>query len=404
MKISFGKNNTEANLMSASFFISRPPAKISEENSLRVPAVKAAVELISNSIAQLPIYLYEEHEDNSIGRLKDDREFVLNEESNRFETAQTIKKKIITDYLLRGKAYLYNDQENKLHHLPAKNVVEENYTVDNITVAKRVYKYHGLSDIELTSEQVIEIDSGTNGLLFDSATLFTNALDTLEFQSGLMKNSAIPTGVLKATSRLTEPAIKRLRESWNTLYTSSSNAGKTILLEEGLDYKPLALNANELQLNDVNKALVSEICRVFNIPESMINSTANKYASNEANQIQFLQNCLGPIITSIESSLNKNLLTKQEKIRGCYFRFDTSEILRTTETERVTAVASGLNSGIYSFNEARAKLDLKKSDNDYFVLSLGNVLRSESGELTILNVSKETVKPKEEKNETRTEK
>lgn len=198
------------------------------------------------------------------------------------------------------------------------------------------------------------------------------------------------------THRVTEPSIKRLRESWNALYTGSTNAGKTVVLEEGLDYQALSLSPNDMQMNEVNKMLVSEICRVFNIPESLINANANKYASNEANNITFLQTCLSPIITAIESSLNKNLLSKQEKMSGFYFRFDTSEILRTTEAEKINAVSAGLKNGVYSFNEARAKLDLAKSDKDYFVLSLGNVLRSESGELTILNVSKEMTNSQEE--------
>ena len=45
----------------------------------------------------------------------------------------------------------------------------------------------------------------------------------------------------------------------------------------------------------------------------MINSDANKYASNEQNNIYFLQHCLAPIITALKASFNKSLLLEDEK-------------------------------------------------------------------------------------------
>lgn len=385
----FGKSNiTERNLQSTTFISNRGLVKIKEEEVLKIPTVKSAVELISNSIAQLPIYLYKEDEEENVIKIKQDyRVGLLNEISNKYSTGNILKKKIVEDYLLYGKSYIYKDEQGFLHNLSSKDITEENFTADNITIGRKEYVYNGISSTMLTEEQVIEIDSGTRGALVDSSELFSIAIETLYFQKTLLDNSAIPTGILQSAARLTEPAIERLRKSWNALYNGSRNSGKTIILEEGLNYKPLALSPNDMQVNEINKHLVSEICRIFNIPESMLNSDANKYASNEQNLIQFLQNCLAPIISSIELSLAKEFLTDEEKQDGYYFRFDTSEILKTTEVEKITAITTALKSGIYSFNEARAKLDLHSVDDDYFVLGLGDVLKdSKTNKITVLNL------------------
>lgn len=392
----FGSSKvTEKDLQSTVFFASRPPALVTEEQALSIPAVKSSVELISNSIAQLPVYLYSENEeDGSVEKLTDDRIDVLNQEANDFENSYSLKKKVVQDYLLRGRSYIYKDHLGKLHHIPAKNVAEELYTEDSLTISKREYKVQGLtSDVLLSNDEVILIDSGTNGLLADNYQLFQTAISQLEYQHSIMNNGAVPTGILKAATRLTEGTINRLRTSFDSLYKGTKNAGKTVLLEEGLDFTPISMNPNEVQLIEANKQIVSEIARIFNLPESMINSAANKYASNEQNSIQFLQGTLSPIITAIENAFDKTLLHRAEKDLGFYFRFETSEILRTTESEKIKAVSDGLKAGIYSFNESRAKLDLPKTDKDYFVLSIGNVLRYETGDLENLNLGPQQNQP-----------
>ncbi|WP_249685417.1 phage portal protein, partial [Bacillus velezensis] len=101
-----------------------------EEEALKIPSVKEAVELISNSISTLPIYLYVENEmDRSIEKVSDSRVNVLNHRSNKLQTAQSIKKKVVTDYLLHGKAYLCK-KNGELHHLEASGMSNKRYTDD----------------------------------------------------------------------------------------------------------------------------------------------------------------------------------------------------------------------------------------------------------------------------------
>src|SRR5699024_3369389 len=152
---------------------------------------------------------------------------------------------------------------------------------------------------------------------------------------------------------------------------------------------------NELDLTNVRKHTVSEIARIFNVPESMINSSLNKYSSNEQNNIYFLQYCLAPIITSIESAFNKSLLLETEKNEGYFFRFDVSELLRTTEKEKIETVVKAMEKGLLSINEARAKIDMPNIKEDYFTWNLGSIFYDpESGLFTIPNTGL-TIDPSE---------
>lgn len=386
---SFNKNKKDysKDSFSTAIYSGKPATIISEEEALKIPSVKAAVELISNSISTLPIYLYVENKiDKSIEKVSDSRVNILNHRSNKFQTAQSIKKKVVTDYLLHGKAYLCK-KNGELYHLEASGIKETHYTDDGYTYSRKEFTYNGAVEVELDPSELIVIDSATNGILADGGKILVQASQQIEYSLALLTNSAVPTGVLKSTSRLTETVINRLRESWNSLYQGPSRSGRTIILEEGMEFVPLSMKPDEMQLTDSHKTMISEIARLFNIPESMINSSANKYNSLEQNGAQYLQGTLLPIITAIESALDKEMLDDTEQQLGYFFRFDTSEILRTTEAEKIKSVSEALSNGLISFNEARAKIDMPKIEQDYYTLSLGSVLKdAKTGELTIPNM------------------
>ena len=61
------------------------------------------------------------------------------------------------------------------------------------------------------------------------------------------------------------------------------------MLEEGLDYTPVSLKPGDLLLTENRKDTVGDICKLFNIPESLVDVTKIKYGSLEQNNIHFLQ-------------------------------------------------------------------------------------------------------------------
>lgn len=375
---------------------------VTEEQALSIPAVKSCVELITSSIAQLPIYLYKETPNGEVNKINDSRISLLNDKTNQFETGYRTKKMIVKDLLFYGKAYLYKASQNELHYLPANKIRQEKYMYeDGIRVGKIDFVYSSpVKTVTLSSDQLIIFDAGNDGILVDGSEVLEQALNELEYSKNILKNGALPVGILKASSRLTQKAIDRLRQAWENLYTGTSKAGKTVILEEGLDYEPISLNPNDLQLNETSKNTLSSICRLFNLPEAMINASANKYSSLEMQNIQFLQYTISPLINVIESSLNDELLNDFEKRSGFYFRFDTSEILRTTEKEKVDVVTKLVDGGLISLNEARAKLDLPKVENDYFKMNLGSALLDPTtGALTIINLGQELKKGDDLSNE-----
>ena len=371
----------------------------SEEEVIKIPVVQAIIEIICGTIAQLPIYLYQDNGDGNIVKLENDyRERLLNEEPNDMISAYNFKKTIVKDYLLHGSSYTYIDSYrnkiNGLYNLESKNIMVKMYKKHNFKVEDAdIYLYGDCGEDKFKPHELLiclkDSKDGftSNGVLHYGKDLFNVMKEESEYIYSIYANGTLPTGVLQSASRLSRETLDRLRASWANLYQGTKNAGKTIILEEGLEYKPLSLNPKDLLYSENKAENISDVCRLFNIPESLINPNANKYGAIEQNNIFFLQYTLSPIIKSIEDSMNKSLLLEEEKEKGLFFAFDTSEVLRTTEKERYEALKVGLDAGVISVNEARWKLNLKGLKDNVMKWSLGSVLYyPETGEMKIPNM------------------
>lgn len=371
--------------------------QVTEEQAMKIPSVTSSVELITSSIAQLPIYLYKENEKGEVEKVQDRRVFLLNQEPNDLVNGYNFKKQMVKDYLFHGATYTkiekVRNDVTALHSLPIKELSVTKYKQLGYKYSAKINLNYDSETYHFEPEELIMVlkDSSdgvtSTGILQNNGDTFKLAIDEQDYSIGILKNGALPIGILKATSRLTQNAIDRLRTSWESLYGGAKKAGKTIILEEGMDYHPISMKPNEMDLTNSRKNTVSEVARIFNVPESMINSSANKYASNEQNNIYFLQYCVSPIVTSIENALDKSLLLESEKEQGYFFRFDTSEILRTTEKEKIETVVQAMEKGLYSISEARGKVDMPALEKDYFMWNLGSVFfNPKTGDMTIPNM------------------
>lgn len=350
----------------------------------KIPTVLACSNIITNTIASLPIYVYKENKEGHVERIYNDyREFLLNSEPNGTINAFNMKKQLVKDYIFYGASYLKVDwEDNKITEL-------WNFEADKVQVMKyqKGYKtstrikYINNCDLEFDSDEVAVILKDSHdgikarGLLHTGIDTFSIALHEMKYTNRVYSKGALPLGVLKSSNRLSHDVLERLRNAWSKLYgQGSETAASTVILEEGLEFQAISLDPDKLKLIDSKNHTSSDICKLFNVPESVINSSANKYGSLEQNNLQFLQYCLTPILSSIETALNKAMLLESEKRDGYFFAFDTSEIQKGTEKERYEALKVGLDAGIISINEARSKVNFKPIEDDVLKWSLGSVL------------------------------
>ena len=230
-----------------------------------------------------------------------------------------------------------------------------------------------LDDVMILTESSEDGGLTGQGVIARGYRTIELALNEIELNKNIMNNGSSPISVVKLDKNLSAEAQQRLRDSWTKMYASSQNAGKLLILEQGMEYEKLSFSPAELGLSASRSKTQTELCSLFGVPESMIDSTANTYGNVENSSIRFLQYSITPHINVIEASLNRSLLLEKEK-NTKFFKINTDSVLQTTQRERYEALNVGISSGILSLNEARIKENLPPIDDNFHRLSLGSVM------------------------------
>lgn len=344
--------------------------KIDVSNALNIPTVSACVNLISNTIAMLPIKLYKDEEGKIIS-VNDNRIKLLNDETKDTLDGFQFKFALIRDYILEGAGYAYiNKYRNNvksLNYVEKRNVAV-NMGVDpiykNYDILVNGVNYKPFDFIKITRNSKNGVQG--SGIVIENEKMLSVAYNSLVFEDILVSTGGNKKGFLKSEKSLAQEAINALKTAWANLY--KNNSENVIVLNNGLEFQEASNTSVEMQLNENKKTNAIEICKIFNVPPSLLEGKATEEEYNN-----FIKLAILPILKAFETALNKDLLLETEK-QSFYFAFDTKELLKGDIEKRYKAYEIACKNGIMQIDEIRYLEDLEPMGLEFIKLGLQDVL------------------------------
>lgn len=347
------------------------PDEVTKEKVMQISAVRGCVEMISNTVATIPIKLYKEN-GTKVEEIKNDRRvYLLNDDNGDTLDVFQMKKALVKDYLISGNGYLYiNRQGNKvksLHYIDESFVsVNKNFNQifkdADFMIQGQMYEPYKLVKLLRNTKDGF---SG-NGIVEENKELLAIAYNTMLFEKNLVGSGGNKKGVIKSQSKLQLDAMQELKNQWKKLY--ANNNENCVVLNNGLEFQELSNTAVEMQLNENKKTNMSDICAIFNISENLLKgkSTSDEYKN-------FIKLSILPILNAIETALNKELLLNSEQ-GSFYFAFDTKELLKADMKERFEAYEIASKNGFMQTDEIRYLENLEPLGFKFIKLGLQDVL------------------------------
>lgn len=125
------------------------------------------------------------------------------------------------------------------------------------------------------------------------------------WNKALLDNAARPSGALVVGgATLTDAQFDRLKGELEANYQGAGNAGRPLLLEGGLDWKPLSLSPKDMDFVEAKAAAAREIALAFGVPPLLLglpgDSTHANYA--EANRAFYRQTVI-PLVRRTAEAL-----------------------------------------------------------------------------------------------------
>ncbi len=126
------------------------------------------------------------------------------------------------------------------------------------------------------------------------------------WNKALLDNSARPSGALVyagASGHLSEEQFERLKGELDENFQGSRNAGRPLLLEGGLDWKPLSMTPKDMDFIEAKASAAREIALAFGVPPLLLGIKGDNTFSNyqEANRAFWRQTVI-PLVSRTQKS------------------------------------------------------------------------------------------------------
>ena len=178
-------------------------------------------------------------------------------------------------------------------------------------------------------------------------------------------NGSKPGGLLLYPGDMDDATAERLKTYWDTNF-SGDNAGKIAILAGGLTYQQMAMTAEQSQLVEQLRLTDEDICRAFHMPRHKVQVGPDPSFDNvEALNQQYYTDCLQRHFEGLELCLTEG----QNLPNGLGVDFDLTDLLRMDSQRRMETASKGVQSSIFSPNEARRLFDLPPVDGGESPLS-----------------------------------
>lgn len=185
--------------------------------------------------------------------------------------------------------------------------------------------------------------------------------DAEEYGARFFANGAKPSISIEYPQKLSDAAIKNLRDSFEATYGGVENAHRVAVFEQGAKISTFSVNPRDAQFLEQEQYNDEKIAMLFGIPPHMVGlvSKTTSWGTGIAEQkLGFLTFTLAPLLTFWEKAIERALVKKA----NVYVKHNLNAFLRADIKTRFEAYAIGIDKGLLAPNEGRALEDLDPYD------------------------------------------
>ena len=332
-----------------------------------IPAFYKGVNLISNTVARIPLHVYKKVGENSRERHEKHPAYdLLTRQANPLQSAFQFKKSLIANAIWSGNGYAWIERDYDASPLAL-------WILDPSSVAP-VISYEGLKPYLFYSVAVAgkryEIEASDiihlKGLGTHAGLVGMSIIDVLKESLGLaiatnkygatyFKNNGHLSLAVFYPRKLTEEQVLAHRAGFEGMHAGIDNAFKTAIFQDGATAQPWPLSNDEAQFIESRQFSIVDVANVLGLPAHKLNSAVNtSYASIEAENLALLSDCYDPLFIELEQECNKLLTEVELKTKRVYVEFMRDALTRADAKTEADNLINQLNNGVISWQELRA--------------------------------------------------
>lgn len=341
--------------------------RINQATAMRIGAVYACVNAISQDMAKMPYFVYEDQgEKGSRKAIEHPLYRILKSKPNPYMTSFVFRQLMQAWLLTWGNAFAEIERDNA-----GKVIALWPWRPDRVrmrVVGKKLYYLYLDPDggeIPYSQDEVLHLRGlGDDGICgYSVIALHRESLGlcqaSLEYRARFFANDARPGGVLEHPGALSDLAKKNLRESiYGT--TGGKDQRSFAILEEGMKWHDVGIPPNDAQYIEGWEAGKKEIAALFRVPPykiGILEPGTVSHSSVEQASLDYYQDCLLAWIILWEQTVDGTMFTDAEG-RRFYTKLNADHILRADSLTRAQVLQIWRRNGILNADEWRGKEEM----------------------------------------------
>lgn len=347
--------------------------KITPEMSLAISSVWGCVWRYANTISSLPLELFRSPDDeDAIRETKHPLYRIIRDKPNQDMSAQKFWQAMVASMMTWDACYarklFFNGKLVGLRPLRP-----EHMTTYMTSQGRLRYRYsptgiwgEGLEDFS-SEELFVVMDRTMDGYTGLSRIQYgANAMGIAmagEQSASLMyKNGFRASGILTIAQWL-KPDQRAAYKTIVNDFTGTGNGNDydkqfgVLVAENATKFEPISLKPMDMELLASRRFSVEDICRFYDVPPVLIGHAVEGQtmwgSGVEQIVLGWLKMGLGPVLTTIESEIYRQLLTVEEQAAGLFAQFNLDELLRGDTASRSNYASTMSQNGILTRNELR---------------------------------------------------
>lgn len=363
---------------------------MSRDRAMKISTVNRCVEVLSNSMAVLPLYIMNEAtkrrmEEHRLGQ-------VLWGRANEAMTSFDYNRLMMCNQILRGNSYAWICRDPRTGYPRELIPLPPDYVAMRFDQAGHlwyVFIHPVTGEVNwLRNEDVLHYkaysEDGLEGVsvLRRAALTLSTARAAQQYEQSMWLNGGQPSGILTTEEDLgdeTEVALpdgskvkvdpkEQIRKSWEAIHRGAGNAFRVAVLDLGLKYQPISMSNTDAQFVESNEVRVADVCRFFGVPLHLAYSGKQSYQSNEQNGIEYVNYTLLGYETQWDQEDTYKLLLPGERAGRDRIKRELKVFLKGDTAAQAAWYQAMRILGVYNANEIRALEDMPniKGGNSYY--------------------------------------
>jgi HK97 family phage portal protein len=181
-----------------------------------------------------------------------------------------------------------------------------------------------------------------------------------QFSSAFFEQGAMPTTILSTNSNPNAAELERTQSFFRRQISGVASAFKTLMVRGDIKISQLTPELKSLALEHLNDEVCLAISASLNIPQSLLRSDANSYATSQADIYQFYNMVIRGRIPIYQQMFNDQILAGTSF--SCLAMPETMEVYQHDEHLRSSSLLNLVNAGM-PLNEAKLVLGYDVSEN-----------------------------------------